>query len=144
MIVLFALFAGCADAAQPPTAGAPTAGASTATAPAPASAPAPAVRKVDVATLKADLDAGKVPLLIDVRTPGEFADGHVPGAKNVPLDELDARVAELGGPDREVYVICQSGGRSARASAALAAKGLHPVDVAGGTGAWRAAGFAVE
>lgn len=97
---------------------------------------------MDVATLKADLDRGAVPLLIDVRTPEEFAGGHVPAARNVPIDDLDTRVAELG--TGEVYVICQSGGRSARASAALAAKGLHPVNVTGGTGAWKAAGYPVE
>ena len=60
-----------------------------------------------------------------MRTPEEFAGGHVPAARNVPIDALDARVAELG--TGEVYVICQSGGRSARASATLATKGLRAV-----------------
>ena len=109
----------------------------------PNSAPAEVVRTVDVATLKTDLDRGAVPLLVDVRTPGEFAAGHVTGAKNVPVGELDGRLAEFGTLDAEVYVICQSGGRSARASATLAAKGVHPVNVAGGTGAWVAAGYPV-
>lgn len=131
---LCALIGGCADAA-PPAVGTP----GTSTAPAAAT-----VRDIDIATLEADLDRGAVPLLIDVRTPGEFAAGHVPGARNVPLDELDARLGELGAADREVYVICQSGGRSARASAALASKGLHPVNVTGGTGAWVSAGLPVE
>lgn len=131
---LCALIGGCADAA-PPAAGSPA----TSTAPAAAT-----VRDIDVATLKADLDRGAVPLLVDVRTPGEFAAGHVPGARNIPLDELDARLGEFGAADSEVYVICQSGGRSARASAALAAKGLHPVNVTGGTGAWVSAGLPVE
>lgn len=131
-LLLCVLLGACADAvpASPPASGS-----------APAVAP---VRTVDVATLKADLDRASVPLLIDVRTPAEFAGGHVPGAKNVPLDQLDARLAELGTADAEVYVVCQSGARSAKATAALAAKGLRPVNVSGGTGAWRAAGFAVE
>jgi rhodanese-related sulfurtransferase len=131
---LCALIGGCADAALP-AAGSPA----TSTAPAAAT-----VRDIDVATLKADLDRGAVSLLVDVRTPGEFAGGHVPGARNIPLDELDARLGEFGAADSEVYVICQSGGRSARASAALAAKGLHPVNVTGGTGAWVSAGLPVE
>lgn len=102
------------------------------------------VRTVDVATLQADLAKGAVPLLIDVRTPGEYASGHVPGAVNVPLDELASRVSDLGPAEREVYVVCQSGNRSAKASALLAAQGRHPVNVAGGTSAWRSAGFPVE
>ncbi len=143
LVSLGLFLAGC-DPATPPVASAtpPTAASA-----APANPPAPAVasvRNVDVATLKADLDGGKVPVLIDVRTPGEYAGGHVPGAKNVPLDELEARIAEFGSADTEVYVICQSGGRSSRASEALAAKGLRPVNVAGGTSAWQAAAFPVE
>ncbi|MES2642325.1 MAG: rhodanese-like domain-containing protein [Myxococcota bacterium] len=129
-----AVLLGCADAAAP-------------AATAPTSAPpaaAAAVRSVDVATLKADLDRGAVPLLVDVRTPDEFASGHVPGAKNVPLDQLAARLGEFGTADTEVYVVCQSGRRSASASDTLAAQGLRPVDVRGGTSAWQAAGFVVE
>ena len=99
------------------------------------------IRQVDVATLRSDLDRAAVPLLVDVRTSGEFRSGHVPGAKNIPLDQLAARLAELGTSDQEVYLICQSGGRSARAAATLAAKGLRPVNVSGGTGAWLAAGY---
>lgn len=102
------------------------------------------VRTVDVATLKTDLDRGSVPLLVDVRTSGEYERGHVPGAKNVPLDELEARLPELGSKEREVYVVCQSGKRSARASHTLAEAGFHPVDVAGGTSAWEAAGYTLE
>ncbi|MDP2311984.1 MAG: rhodanese-like domain-containing protein [Pseudomonadota bacterium] len=141
-----ALFGGCADAAPPAASGAPapaSANGASASAPAPASAPA-AVRQVDVATLKADLDRGAVPLLVDVRTPGEFTSGHVPGAKNIPLDVLEARIGELGTAESEVYVICQSGARSSRASATLQAKGLRPVNVTGGTGGWKASGYPVE
>jgi rhodanese-related sulfurtransferase len=114
-------------------------------APGPAPASVAAVRTVDVAGLAAARDRGEVPLLLDVRTPGEFAGGHVPGAVNVPLDALDGRLADLAPHrDGEIYVICQSGGRSAVASERLAAAGFEPVNVAGGTSAWRAAGHAVE
>jgi len=131
------LLAACADA----PASAPASG--PASAPAAPAAAAP-VRALDVAGLKAALDAGAVPLLIDVRTAEEYAGGHVPGAKNVPLDQLASRLAELGTPAAEVYVICQSGRRSAQASATLAEKGLRPVNITGGTSAWSAAGYATE
>ena len=119
-------------------------------APAAAQAATPAaqvgpVRDIGVDELKTALDGGKVPVLIDVRTPEEFAGGHVPGAKNVPLDQLAGRMGELGDPAAcEVYVICQSGGRSARASQSLAAAGRRPVNVQGGTGAWKGAGYPTE
>jgi len=103
------------------------------------------VRNIDVATLKTDMDGGKVPLLIDVRTPAEFADGRVPGAKNMPLDQLDSKLAELEShKDQEIYVVCRSGARSARASSMLASKGFKPVNIEGGTLAWQAAGNPTE
>lgn len=53
------------------------------------------------------------PLLLDVRTAKEFAEGHVPGAVNISHDELEARLAELGEDrDREVVVYCRSGKRA--------------------------------
>jgi rhodanese-related sulfurtransferase len=56
--------------------------------------------------------------LIDVRTPGEFAAGHVPGAVNMPLDRLDAQALAGAG---SVHVICQGGARSRQACEQLAA-----------------------
>lgn len=145
-LALLLLGACAAGPTNPATVALPAPAAPPASAPvaAPAGAPsaAVAVRDIDVATLKAELDPAR--LLVDVRTPAEFAGGHVPGAKNVPIDELDARLGELGAPGDPVYVICQSGGRSARASASLAEKGYAAVNVTGGTGAWRAAGYPVE
>lgn len=114
-------------------------------APAPAGAPAQAAGQrgdIDVAGLAAKLPEG-VPL-IDVRTPAEYAAGHVPGAVNVPLGFAPTDPA-LAGLDRSapVYVICQSGGRSSRASDQLASAGFHAVNVEGGTSAWIAAGHEV-
>lgn len=104
-----------------------------------------ALDQVDVAALKQAKADAKVAVLVDVRTPEEYAAGHVPGAINVPLDRLETRLAELEryktGP---VHVICQSGRRSQAASAILEKAGFHPVDVAGGTGAWAAAGYPLE
>lgn len=84
-------------------------------------------------------------LLVDVRSPGEFASGHIPGAINVPLGELKSRQAELEAGREGLYVVCQSGGRSTKASKQLASWGFGQVtNVAGGTGAWITAGYPLE
>ncbi|MFA7302800.1 MAG: rhodanese-like domain-containing protein [Candidatus Paceibacterota bacterium] len=81
---------------------------------------------------------------IDVRTSAEYAAGHAVGARNVPLDTLsDAHAAELA-PHDAVYVICQSGGRSAAAAGLLTKAGVKAVNVSGGTLAWRSAGLPME
>ncbi|MEV1121263.1 rhodanese-like domain-containing protein [Actinosynnema sp. NPDC049800] len=82
-------------------------------------------------------------LVVDVREAREYRPGHVPGARNVPLSVLPARVGELP-KDQPVFVICQAGGRSAQAANLLRAVGVDAVDVLGGTGAWIASGRPVE
>ncbi|MGL4513556.1 MAG: rhodanese-like domain-containing protein [Lacipirellulaceae bacterium] len=80
--------------------------------------------------------------LIDVRTPAEFREAHVSGARNVPLDQLDPRT--LAGAGR-LLVICQKGGRGKTACERLAAAGVTTaVNVAGGTLACVAAGLPIE
>jgi rhodanese-related sulfurtransferase len=80
--------------------------------------------------------------LIDVREPDEFAAAHAVGAVNVPLRSVES--AALADDGATVYVICQSGGRSARAVQALTARGIDAVNVAGGTSAWLQAGLPAE
>ena len=87
--------------------------------------------------MSADLPAGV--FLLDVREDDEWAAGHAPDAVHVPLGELSARVGELPG-DREVYVICRSGRRSAYAAQALAGGGLNAINVADGMTGWAVAG----
>jgi rhodanese-related sulfurtransferase len=77
--------------------------------------------------------------LLDVREDDEWAAGHVPGARHIPLGQLAARAAEVPG-DQTVYVICRSGHRSAHAAGALADAGWQAVNVAGGMQHWAAAG----
>lgn len=102
-------------------------------------------RTVDIQTFAADRDAGIVAVVIDVRTQKEWDAGHVPGAVHIPMDEVDARMAELDAyRGDEVYLICQSGGRSGRVAKALSADGFATVNVDGGTGGWIAAGHPVE
>lgn len=77
--------------------------------------------------------------LLDVREHDEWAAGHAPQATHIPMGELGARTAELP-RDQEIYVICRSGGRSARAALALNGAGWQAVNVAGGMQDWAAAG----
>lgn len=103
----------------------------------------PTIREITVDDLARQLDhareRGDTPNLLDVRGRDEYASGHVPGAVNVPLDELPARLAELR-TSGTIAAICQSGGRSARAAEQLGAAGIDAVSVAGGTSAWAASG----
>jgi phage shock protein E len=73
-------------------------------------------------------------LLLDVRTPAEFASGHVDGATNIAVDELPRRIAELGNA-RTIVIYCRSGARSARAAQLLRAHGHEAHDI-GGMGNW--------
>lgn len=73
------------------------------------------------------------PVVVDVRTPGEFAHGAVPGAINIPLDELENRFNELGdNPRREITVYCASGARSSYAKQFLQMQGYANVKNGGG------------
>jgi rhodanese-related sulfurtransferase len=87
--------------------------------------------------LSADLPAGV--FLLDVREDDEWTAGHAPDAVHVRLGELGERAGELP-RDREVYVICRSGTRSAYAAQALVGGGLNAVNVADGMTGWAVAG----
>lgn len=84
------------------------------------------------------IDTDRTLQLIDVRSPGEYASGHVPRAMNIPLEQVDARLGDLS--DSKVAILCQSGNR-ARAACDLL-KEHHPelLLVEGGTQAWIQAG----
>jgi phage shock protein E len=75
-------------------------------------------------------------LLLDVRTPGEFQERHLEGAVNIPVQELDRRLAEVGAKDRPVVVYCRSGARSGRAKGMLEAAGFRKVVNLGPMSAW--------
>jgi rhodanese-related sulfurtransferase len=74
--------------------------------------------------------------LLDVRTPGEFAAGHVQGARNIPLQQLAARVEELGSQQKPVVVYCRSGNRSRSAMRVLVSQGFSAVYDLGPMSAW--------
>ncbi len=101
--------------------------------PPPPSGSAVGVPEVDVDQLD-QARAGGFPV-IDVRQPDEYDAGHVPGARLIPLAEVGMRMQEVP-TEGPVYVICLSGGRSARASEFLRRQGVDARSVAGGTKAW--------
>lgn len=84
--------------------------------------------------------------VIDVRTPGEYASGHLPGAHNIPLDHLHTalpalKAAATGG---NLLIVCASGNRSTTACTELAASGIPATTLTGGTTAWAAEGHALH
>ncbi|TVQ90453.1 MAG: rhodanese-like domain-containing protein [Deltaproteobacteria bacterium] len=103
------------------------------------------MREIDVQQLKADRDQGSVPVLFDVRTPAEYAEGHVPGAINVPLDQVPSRLDAFE-PHKgdEIYLICRSGGRSGQAGRYLEGQGYKTVNVMGGTAGWANTGLPID
>ena len=92
--------------------------------------------------------AGDGAIVIDVRGPDEFAGalGHVTGARNIPLDALPGRIAELGPPDgRDIVLVCKTQMRSASAAAVLHGAGFRRLAVLrGGMVAWNQQGLPVE
>ena len=95
----------------------------------------PVIDQNTFATRLAEGDA----FVVDVREAREYRPGHVPGAQNLPLSVLPARLPEVP-KGQPVYVICQAGGRSAQATELMRAVGIDAASVAGGTGAWIEAG----
>jgi rhodanese-related sulfurtransferase len=102
----------------------------------------PSYQNVSVQTLHDATEHNRI--VLDVRTPQEFAEGHVLGAKLIPVQELEARLDEV--PDNApVYVICRSGNRSRTASEILIKNGKRDVrNVEGGVIAWAQTGFHLE
>ena len=106
----------------------------------------PVGSSIAASELSARISSGSAPIILDVRTPEEFASGHIPGALNVPLNELPDRLASLKlSPAEEIVVHCQRGGRAASAEAILHESGYTQVrDLSGHMEAWRGGGYPVE
>jgi phage shock protein E len=106
----------------------------------------------DVAEIKADalLDRARSAdesfVIIDVRTPAEFAQGHVPGAINIPVDQVANRVGELANAkDKDVVLYCRSGKRAAQAADVLKSNGFNKLlHLEGDIAKWEAAKLPVE
>lgn len=105
------------------------------------------VKTISLAQVRELMDSGKALTIIDVRTPAEFESVHVKGAQLKPLDIFDPKAISesFKDPADAVYVICQSGGRAAKACEKLAEAGFENVySIEGGTSAWEKAGLPVE
>jgi NADPH-dependent 2,4-dienoyl-CoA reductase/sulfur reductase-like enzyme/rhodanese-related sulfurtransferase len=91
--------------------------------------------QVDVEAVLA-APAGEAPYLVDVRTPQEYADGHIPEAVNLPVDDLRTRLGELP-RDRQIGVYCQLGQRGYLATRILRQTGFRAANVGGGYKTYR-------
>ena len=80
--------------------------------------------------------------VVDVREPGEYLGGHVPGAMLVPMGQLPSRLTELP-KGKPIYVICASGNRSLSMTSLLIRAGHEAYSVSGGTEAWARAGHSI-
>ena len=101
---------------------------------------------VSPAELSAILESGQMYELLDVRTRPEYASAHVPGARLMPLSELDAEaVLAQHKPGSPIYILCQAGPRAAKAIERFQRAGCYDgVLVEGGTQAWIDAGLPVH
>ena len=94
------------------------------------------ISQLSVCDLKTGLRRGNAPLVLDVRTPGEWEKKHIEGARHIPLPSLPARLAEVP-HDQPVALLCGSGYRSSIAASLLQARGFPQLqNVMGGMGAY--------
>ncbi|MBI5362437.1 MAG: MBL fold metallo-hydrolase [Planctomycetes bacterium] len=101
------------------------------------------VERVEPAGMKTRLASGERQVVLDVRGAGEWREGHIEGSLNVPLQELDRRVAELP-REKRIALHCQSGYRSSIACGILERHGFTGfTDLVGGIAGWRAAGLPI-
>jgi glyoxylase-like metal-dependent hydrolase (beta-lactamase superfamily II)/rhodanese-related sulfurtransferase len=99
------------------------------------------IQDVSPQELSAMLKNGSRPVVVDVREPWEYAQGHIPGSLLIPLGQLASRLDELD-PSRPVAAICASGNRSQSAAALLGQKGFKKVyNVVHGMTGWQMAGL---
>lgn len=95
---------------------------------------------VSPATLAEQIAQRQVPYLLDVRTREEYAEGHIAGAVNIPVQELEARMSEVPAAT-PVVVYCHSGRRAGKAADLLRARGQAVTELDGSILGWRAAGL---
>lgn len=103
----------------------------------------PSTPTLSAAELNEKLKFGKHPMVIDVRQPEEFRQGHIAGAKLIPLGELRKHMKELP-QGREIVCVCASGNRSSSAAKILAKEGFNVFDMKGGMLAWRHAKLPIQ
>ncbi len=106
--------------------------------------PPPEAPSIAPSELSARRASGEAPVVIDVRTPEEYAAGHIPGALNIPFDQVAQRISEVEAP-HGVALYCMVGPRARKGESALLSAGYTSVlHLEGGLAAWQAAGLPVE
>lgn len=103
----------------------------------------PSVEKISAVELQEKLKGAKRPLVLDVRQPEEFREGHIQGAKLLPLGDLKRSLAELP-KKREIVCVCASGSRSSSAAKTLTIEGYQVLNMQGGMSAWQRAKLPVK
>ena len=97
----------------------------------------PGYRQITMAEAVEILETESGHILLDVRTPEEFASGHIPGAVNIPNESIGTQqIPELPDKAQRILVYCRSGNRSKQASEKLAALGYTNVIEFGGINSW--------
>ncbi len=101
---------------------------------------------IEPAELKAKMEGGAALLVVDARNPDEFADGHIPGARNVPVTEMPSELDQIASAKNALVVTtCGSSGRGEKAAQVMVESGFEHVAVLrGGLAAWRQAGLPIE
>src|SRR5690606_24043140 len=98
--------------------------------------PAPGLKTLREEQFRNKMQSSRDPVLIDVRETGEYRRGHIPGAKNIPLSQLQGRLGEIP-QDKDLLLYCQSGMRSKNAARILSKNGYSKLfHLAGGISAW--------
>ena len=94
-------------------------------------------KKISPSEAKSALESNKNAVLVDVRTPDEYRQGHIPHSKLVPLNNLDSGIAKVAkDKDTELIVYCLSGARAASACSILSSMGYTNVSNLGGIQFW--------
>lgn len=100
------------------------------------------IEQVTVTSLKHLVDTAD-PHIVDVRELWEFDQGHVPGARWLPMSAVPERKQEFVS-EQPVYVVCRSGNRSGQVAMWLAQQGIRTINVAGGTAEWQSHGYPID
>jgi rhodanese-related sulfurtransferase len=103
----------------------------------------PSVPSLNAVELSEKLKNGKRPLVVDVRQPEEYRNGHIAGSKLIPLGDLGKRIKELP-KDKEIVCVCASGSRSRSATKLLVDAGYTAFDMKGGMFMWQRAQLPVK
>jgi phage shock protein E len=102
--------------------------------------------RISAEALLTRIESGAAPVILDVRSRGEFARGHVPGARHIPFWRISRRIGELSVPsDAELVVYCGHGPRAVFAGRALRRKGFRRITyLEGHFSTWRTRGLREE